>query len=189
VIIENFRLVTPRLRLIPATVATVRAEMSNHKLLGDLLQARIPSEWPPEQLREALPYFLDRMEAKPFGTGWFGWYGVLPASYEMPGFLIASAGFMGEPVDGVAKVGYSVLPEFQRQGYATEIVGALLRWSQQQLEAPIIEAETDEDNLASRRVLEKLSFTQIDSGGDTTILRYRWNATAKAFLRLSFLFS
>ena len=116
---------TARLKLIPATVALARAEIGDRSGFARLLGAVVPNNWPPEILADALPLFLGRLEAAPDQVGWFGWY-ALAASDSAP-VLVASGGFTGPPQAGTVEIGYSVLPQFQRRGYATEVVVALKR--------------------------------------------------------------
>ena len=66
--------------------------------------------------------------------------------------------FKGLDSNGVAEIGYGILEEYQGQGYATEAVKAALRWAFQNPNVTAIEAETDADNAASKRVLEKCGF-------------------------------
>ena len=66
--------------------------------------------------------------------------------------------FKGLNSNGVAEIGYGILEEYQGQGYATEAVKAALTWAFQNPNVTAIEAETDADNAASKRVLEKCGF-------------------------------
>lgn len=66
--------------------------------------------------------------------------------------------FKGLDSNGIAEIGYGVLEEYQGQGYATEAVKAALRWAFQNPIVTAIEAETEDDNAASKRVLEKCGF-------------------------------
>ncbi len=54
-----------------------------------------------------------------------------------------------------AEIGYVINPMYWRQGIATEAVGAVIRFGFQKLELNRIEAKFMEDNIASRRVMEK----------------------------------
>src|SRR5258705_37513 len=65
---------TPRLKLMPATVALARAEIGDRGEFARLLGAVVPDNWPPETLADALSLFLARLEAAPDRVGWFGWY-------------------------------------------------------------------------------------------------------------------
>lgn len=66
--------------------------------------------------------------------------------------------FKGLDSNGVTEIGYGILEKYQGQGYATEAVRAALRWAFQNPNVTAIEAETEDDNAASKRVLEKCGF-------------------------------
>ncbi len=66
--------------------------------------------------------------------------------------------FKGLDLSGVAEIGYGISEEYQNQGYATEAVKAVLVWAFQNPKVTAIEAETDAENTASKRVLEKCGF-------------------------------
>ena len=66
--------------------------------------------------------------------------------------------FKGLDSNGVAEIGHGIQEEYQGQGYATEAVMTALRWAFQNPNITAIEAETDADNAASKRVLEKCGF-------------------------------
>jgi [ribosomal protein S5]-alanine N-acetyltransferase len=148
-------LATARLKLIPTTLELTRAEIADQDAFAQQLVAKIPDNWPPETLVDALPIFLSWIEAAPDKIGWFGWYAIAD------GTLVASGGFKGPPTDGVAEVGYSVLPQFQNHGYATEMVIALVQWALTQPNVSKIVAETEWANPASVRVLQKAGFISI----------------------------
>ncbi len=67
--------------------------------------------------------------------------------------------FKGLSADGSVEIGYGILQEHQGCGYATEAVGAAAAWALQQPGITRVEAETEPDNLASQRVLEKCGFS------------------------------
>ena len=66
--------------------------------------------------------------------------------------------FKGLEANGMVEVGYGILEEYQSQGYATEAVGAAVIWALKQPFVTRVEAETEQDSLASQRVLEKCGF-------------------------------
>jgi len=159
---------TVRMRLVPATVALARAEQTDRTEFARLLSATVPDDWPPEILADALPIFLEWIEAAPERVGWYVWYAMMRASHEaqdmlagdVGDILIASVGFKGPPQDGTVEIGYSVLPQFQSQGYATEMVRALIDWAFVQPGVARIVAETAEDNVPSMRLLSRLGFAR-----------------------------
>lgn len=74
------------------------------------------------------------------------------------GMHIGDLCFKGLNADGVVEIGYGILEEYQGQGYATEAVAAIVAWALQQPAVTCVEAETEPNNRASRRVLEKCGF-------------------------------
>ena len=56
------------------------------------------------------------------------------------------------------EIGYGILEQYRGRGYATEAVKLALKWAFSHPEVASVEAETDPDNTASRRVLEKCGF-------------------------------
>jgi ribosomal-protein-alanine N-acetyltransferase len=155
---------TERLRLIPATVAMARAEMTDRAEFARLLAAEIPDNWPPESQADALDFFLGLIENAPQHLGWFAWHVLRRESADAPATLVAGAGFLGPPVDGVVETGYSVLPQFQRQGIGTEVVGALVQWALTHPEVERVTAQTARDNTPSLRLLARLGFVAVGDG-------------------------
>ena len=166
-------LITPRLRLVASTAELVRAEIGNRRDFGRLLGATIPADWPPDEAADALPWFLERLErADPDDIGWYGFYGVVVAGAADAPVLVGGGGCLGPPVDGVVAVGYSVLPSFQRQGYATEIMTAVIDWVERDRRIRQIAAETRTENVASRRLLSRLGFQEAGPGREPDTVRY-----------------
>jgi [ribosomal protein S5]-alanine N-acetyltransferase len=172
--VDDRVIATARLVLVPATVEIARAELGDRVEFARLLAATIPDNWPPESAVDALPLFLGWLEAAPDQSGWFGWYGLAQVGEDGSRVLVGSGGFLGPPEAGEVRMGYSVLPQFQRRGYATEMVRALVAWALAQPGVMGITAETEWENAMSVRVLEKSGFLQIGertSGGGA---RFEW---------------
>ena len=169
---------TSRLLLVPATADLVDLETAGNDALGQALSADVPANWPPEQVADALPWFLKQLKADPDLPGWLVWYALFRREAgELP-LLVASGGFFGRPEDGTAEVGYSVLPQFQRQGYATEMVEGLVVWALSQPSVSRVVAETTADNAASLRVLHKSGFLPVGAGRNQGGLRFDKSGTA-----------
>jgi RimJ/RimL family protein N-acetyltransferase len=60
-----------------------------------------------------------------------------------------------------AFLGYAISPDFQRRGYATEAAAALVDFGFNQLRLVRIYAECNAQNVASRRVMEKLGMQMV----------------------------
>ena len=66
--------------------------------------------------------------------------------------------FKGLNTDGTVEIGYGILEEYRGQGCATEAVDAVVAWALRQPFVSRVEAETEPNNSASQRVLEKCGF-------------------------------
>ena len=161
---------THRFLIVPATAALVALEIDSPEALGRELRADVPPNWPPEQVRDALPWFLKRLTSDPTLVGWLGWYGLLSRPGDLP-LLAGSIGFFGPPEEGAVEVGYSTLPQFQGRGYATEMVTGLVAWALSQPDVRSVVAEVDAENAASLRVLEKAGFEPAGAGREAGLLR------------------
>ncbi len=67
--------------------------------------------------------------------------------------------------DGSPEIGYGILDEYQGNGYATEAVRAAVKWALSS-GANAVEAEAEEDNAPSLRVLEKCGFVPTGKRGE-----------------------
>lgn len=95
--------------------------------------------------------------------GWGVWFVIRRSD----GKMIGDAGFKGKPgSEKTVEVGYGILPEVQRQGYATEAVEALIGWAISSGQVAAVNAECYADNLASIKVLEKLGMKQVSAEED-----------------------
>ncbi len=66
----------------------------------------------------------------------------------------------GEP--GVIKLGYTIAPEFQRRGFASEAVRALVEYAFEVLGADVVRAYADGDNVGSHRVAENAGLRLVE---------------------------
>ena len=92
------------------------------------------------------------------------WYAIWMIELK-DGTHIGELSFKGLDSDGVAEIGYGISSEYENRGYATEAVSAMVHWAVQQPGVNCIEAETESENLASQRVLEKCGFIATGSVG------------------------
>jgi ribosomal-protein-alanine N-acetyltransferase len=166
---------TTRLELIPTTIEHLEAELHEPQRLAHLLGAVIPLGWPPGQYdRDAMQFFHAMLtERGAAAVGWYGWYAIRRAANDHPATLVASGGYFGPPsADGVVEIGYSVVPDHRRQGYATELVQALTARALDLPKVMRVVAEVHEDNVASVTVLSRCGFRRIGAGRDPGHFRY-----------------
>ena len=110
---------------------------------------------PSDELRAAYGEMLSGGKSDPENRVWYApWSMVLKDAQEYVGDL----GFKGPVKKHAVEIGYGVLPEYEGQGYTTEAVQAMTQWAFQQKDVVFVEAETDPENKASQRVLEKCGF-------------------------------
>ena len=141
---ESRIITTARLELCAGNSGIARAELHDREQFADLLGAEVPAAWPPPLVDEqALRYVLEFYEGHPHAEGFGTWYVLLPDLRGGRPACIGVAGFKGEPAaDGTIEIGYSLLEEFQRRGYATEAVSALVAWAFAHPEVRRVIAET-----------------------------------------------
>jgi len=160
------QITTRRLNLIASDVSLARAELHDRPRFAALLSARVPDNWPPESAADALPWFLAQLEADAGNVGWLGWY-VLLNDPPAERVLIGGVGFKGRPLsDGTVETGYSVLPQFQRNGYAGEMVGGILEWAFGHPEVLRVVADTMPANEPSLRLLARHGFRPCGPGSE-----------------------
>ena len=163
---------TPRLRLVPASPELARAEINDRDRFAALLGAAVPANWPPETLADALEFFLGLLEQNPGWPGWLGWYAVERGTDG--DVLVANGGFKGPPDEqGQVEIGYSVLPQFQGRGIASELMAALVAWAGRQPGVRTVLAQTTPDNLGSQGVLARLGLVAVGPGPDEGHTLYR----------------
>jgi len=162
---------TDRLRLVAGTKVLAAAEIEDRIEFARLLEALVPEAWPPDNLGDVLAYVYGLYEEHPEWEGWLTWYAILADNdYAI---LCGSIGFKGPPdKGGIVEIGYSLLPEFEGQGLATEMVAGIVQWAKQQPQVKRIEAETSIGNEASIRVLEKNKFLPAGAGAEPNTIRF-----------------
>ena len=72
----------------------------------------------------------------------------------------------GPAKDRTVEIGYGILPSYEGNGYMTEAVQGMTRWAFAQQDVDFVEAETDPDNRASQRILEKCGFVPNGKTGE-----------------------
>ena len=118
---------------------------------------------PSDELRAAYGEMLSGCKSDPENRVWYApWAMTLKDTQEYVGDL----GFKGPVKKHAVEIGYGVLPEYEGQGYTTEAVQAMTQWAFQQKDVVFVEAETEPENKASQRVLEKCGFAPDGTTGE-----------------------
>jgi len=165
---------TPHLRLVPATIEVLRAELQSPEALADAIGARVPIGWPPGVYdRDAAEFFLARLiEGGEPAAGWYSWYAILRPDGDLSPTLVASCGYFGPPADGIAEIGYSVVEAFRNRGIAAEMVEALVSRAFEWPGMRQVVAEVHQENAPSIAVLTRCGFRRIGAGRGPVDLRY-----------------
>jgi ribosomal-protein-alanine N-acetyltransferase len=169
------RIRTPRLHLVAATAALLRAELAGPDALAAAVGARVPPDWPPELYdRDAVRYSLRAAEASTHDPPrWGSWYVVEPSPQGGPGTLVGVCGFHGPPTpDGDVEVGYGLLPAARGRGYATVAARALAALAFADPAVRRVVAETLPHLGASIRVMVRAGFAPADDPSSPEVVRY-----------------
>jgi|CXWL01.1.fsa_nt_gi RimJ/RimL family protein N-acetyltransferase len=154
---------TARLDLIPASADCLRAALRSSRDLEAALGIAVPATWPPELFdASALEFARERLTRHGEPAEWWLHYFVRRANGDQPALLIGGGGFKGPPREGVVEIGYSVLAEHRRLGYAAE---ATLGMAARAFLVPTIErvlAHTLPELTPSIGVLEKCGFRRVE---------------------------
>ena len=104
-------------------------------------------------------------------------YGVWVMIERESGSVVGDVGFIGPPDEnGSIEVGYSVIPDRRRRGYATEAASAIVEWALSEPGVEVVVAGCDRDNEPSIRTLERLGFQR--TGEANGQLRWRYEPPA-----------
>lgn len=156
---------TKRLQLIPLTLDLMKAALAGKEQLEERLGVRVPASWPGSDLAEALPVFVAQMEQTATELAW-NWLIV----HKEERIIVGDAGFLGGPRGEMAEIGYSIVPEYRNQGYATETALYLIHWALQQRGIWRVTARCLDNNIGSIKVLEKAGMRQL--GREGTMLQW-----------------
>ncbi|MGN0354559.1 MAG: GNAT family N-acetyltransferase [Muricoprocola sp.] len=114
-----------------------------------------------DELRNAYSEMLSGCKSDPENRIWYApWKMTLKKDHTYIGDL----GFKGPVRDNAVEIGYGILPEHEGKGYTTEAVQAMTQWAFGNADIVFIEAETEPENRASQRILEKCGFVPDGEG-------------------------
>jgi RimJ/RimL family protein N-acetyltransferase len=137
---------TKRLRITPMT--------------DNELRAAIASETD-EHMKQAYSEMLAGCLAHPRERIWYTEWRITRRETGEP---VGGLGFKGPQVNGAVEIGYGIFDPRRGNGYATEAAKAMIGWAFSQEGVYFVTAETEPDNAASQRVLEKLGFSPAGAG-------------------------
>jgi RimJ/RimL family protein N-acetyltransferase len=147
----GFRLHNGAVDLVPSGPMPAEESWHGTDWLAEYLKARLPDEWPPED--------VDDPDAS---GGWWDWHIVL--HHGDGDVAIGTLGVRGWPaVNGSVQIGCSLLSAFQEQGHGTQAVSGLTAWLLTQPDVKSVTASTPVGNEKSEGILRHLGFSKVDS--------------------------
>jgi ribosomal-protein-alanine N-acetyltransferase len=160
------RLMTERMELRPLPAAAAKMLPEGREEAGRILGAALPLDWPQADLLDVLPI---QASASPSDER----FGIWVMIERESGSVVGDIGFIGPPSnEGSIEIGYSVIPDRRRHGYATEAARAIVDWALQESKVRVVVACCDNDNEPSIRLLERIGFLQTTEAGGQIRWRY-----------------
>ena len=164
------RVLTERMELRPLPAIAAAALPEDREEASRILGAALPVEWPEPDLLDVLPLQAAASQETEC-------YGVWVMIERESGSVVGDVGFIGPPDEnGSIEVGYSVIPDRRRRGYATEAASAIVEWALSEPGVQVVVAGCDRDNEPSIRTLERLGFQR--TGEANGQLRWRYEPPA-----------
>jgi RimJ/RimL family protein N-acetyltransferase len=162
--------VTPRIRLLPATLAHLEALERDRAEFAALVGSPAPDGWP--EFPEGIAFTRERLTEHPEqGEWWMQFF--LDAT---DGTLVGSGGFVGPPRDREVEIGYEVAPAHRGRGYGAAAAAAMVEKARASGEVDAVIAHTLAADTPSSRLLARLDFVRVaelDSDEDGRIWRWR----------------
>jgi [ribosomal protein S5]-alanine N-acetyltransferase len=143
---------TSRLELISCGPAFMQAALQGMPMPVDY---QLPSDFPGD-LTGLMHRRLAQLERNPLEQPY------LVRSLVFDGQMIGYVGFHAMPdFRGRLEVGYTVFPEFRRQGFALEAVKGLFEWARLEAGVKTFVASVSPKNVPSLALVTKLGFVQV----------------------------
>jgi [ribosomal protein S5]-alanine N-acetyltransferase len=137
---------------------------------GRLLGAEIPDEWQTRDWRWVSMRYAQTEDDPAAIFPWLPRVQLLRQSAGDSGgkaAVVGDVGFHGPPDDeGRVEIGYAVLDEYRRRGFAEEAVRALLAWAEREQGITRFRARIELQNIPSLNLIRKLGFTQTKASQD-----------------------
>jgi [ribosomal protein S5]-alanine N-acetyltransferase len=173
---------TPRLLLVAATPDALRAELVSREALATVLGVEVPDSWPPEHYdADAVRWLLDALADGRARDGWGFYYVIERAAPSQRPRLCGGGGFVGAPDEtGTVEIGYAIVPERQRRGYARETVEAWIAWAFRHPEITRVIAHTLPGLRPSIGLLEATGFSYVGphaAAGEASAVQYERRRT------------
>jgi [ribosomal protein S5]-alanine N-acetyltransferase len=155
-----------RLELTPLPAAAAAALPDDRAAAAATIGSSLPAAWPQADLLEVLAMHA---AAEPADER-FGIWLIIERDTNT---VVGDIGFMGPPDGGLVEMGFSVIPDRRRRGYATEAARSLVDWAFGDPAIREITARSNPENEPSARVLVAAGFARVDESRGVV----RWRRT------------
>jgi ribosomal-protein-alanine N-acetyltransferase len=165
---------TERLGLVTITPKMLMAEKRGANSLARAVPAKVTAEWPPANWDpQVQDFILKQFLQFPKTLGWHR-YMLLPdpAGKSKSRTMVGACGAFPRE-RGDVEMGYSTLPAYQRNGYATEAVRALTDWLLSRDGVSSVSAQTYARVPESVKVMERCGMMYAGLGDEPGTVRYR----------------
>ena len=151
------RLITERLILIPFTIQICKNLINDDFSDLSKMDLKKGKTWSDNDVIETLPKIINNLSHVESPTGFESWMIIKKDTLE----IIGDAGFKGfNLIENNVDIGYGIIKEERRKGYAEEAVIELIKWAFSKEIVKEITARCLCDNLSSVNLLKKLNFIQ-----------------------------
>jgi [ribosomal protein S5]-alanine N-acetyltransferase len=151
---------TVRLELVSLSSHIIDAILAGRRKEAERLAGlRLPENWPDDLDARFLRMRVGQLRSN---LDWQEWLvrAIVPRAGERS--MVGHIGFHGPPdAIGRAEMGYTVLPQFRRQGYATEAAQAMIDWARVQHGVTHFYLSIAPTNEPSLAMAAKLGFKQV----------------------------
>ncbi|MEB3800743.1 GNAT family N-acetyltransferase [Flavobacterium columnare] len=172
--LEIDKLVTDRLILIPFTIQICRNLLNDDYSDLEILNLKKGESWPDNDVIETLPKIINNLSKVETPTGYESWMIIKKETLE----IIGDLGFKGFNYnEGNIDIGYGIIKEERRKGYAEEAVKEIIKWAFSNKIVREITANCLTENVNSINLLTKFNFTELRTVNG---MKY-WNLVNKNF--------
>ena len=155
------------------TDAALNSDEAGNGSLGQVIACAVPGSWPPENWEpHVFEWLRGHFAQSPDQRAWHRYIALREEGGRR--MLIGTVGgFTREPGAAEAEIGYSILPDYQGNGYATEAASALIQEIHRSGRVQGVIAHTFPALVASVRVMEKCGLHFDGAGEEPGTVRYR----------------
>ncbi|MGE7689461.1 GNAT family N-acetyltransferase [Lysinibacillus sp. NPDC097214] len=148
---------TKRLRIIPLNAKYLELLINEEKTLEIELSVSGNKVFLDEELRQALKFRLSKVLEDEENYIWYTNWVIVSKEQNC---IVGGIMLKGLPNEqGEVVIGYYTFPQYQGKGYMTETVRMLKDWLLRQSNVKYVIADTDKNNIASHKVLQKAGAT------------------------------